>query len=480
MQHEVAAGQRWTTLPVPDIGGWTPTERVAVVLPARDNQLELDRTLATLAHQTYPAELLEVVVVDDASEPPLRLPALAPPGTFLVRRDEAQSHGSGAARHAGAVATDAPIVLFLDSDMLADPAHVEAHARWHHVCDHALVLGRKWFVSVDDLDPEGIDRAGREGTGVGDLLTGRRWRTHQWQEDQIELQDRLTQDVDDVFLTVVGATVSVRRELYDRAGGFAAFGLRGIVDTEFGYRAFTRGALVVPDGQARCWHQGARNFATRGGEIKRARVGLAANHLPIPMFRPQNRGRMWAVPMVRVLVDVTSSGPGVLDDGAAERLLLTVDSVLGSDLTDLAVTVVTGSTRLPSWWLDYLGSEPRVEVCDAAPATGFPSPLTVVVPPGVVVAPDSLSTAVGLLSDDVRVVRTLPDAYASPSLEVWRTRTLERALRAGLDAVEPEVVGERWCPPHALGVRPAAARITPQGMVAGSWPAPLTVDGTSR
>ena len=31
-----------------------------------------------------------------------------------------------------------------------------------------------------------------------------------------------------------------------------------------------------------------------------------------------------------------------------------------------------------------------------------------------------------------------------------------------------DVVGERWCHPQTLGVRPAAARITPQGMVAGS------------
>lgn len=468
MEQHVVSGQLWPRLPVPELGRWTPQERVAVVLPARDNQVELDRTLAALAHQTYPAELLEVVVVDDSSDPPLQVPTLAPSGTRLVRRDEAQSHGSGAARHAGARATSAEILLFLDSDMLADPRHVEAHARWHHVCGHALVLGRKWFVAVDDLDPAGIDRAAREGRGVADLLTGRRWRTHEWQEDLIAQHDQLTQDVDDAFLTVVGATVSVRRELYDRAGGFASFGLRGIVDTEFGYRAYTRGALLVPDEEALCWHQGARNFATRGGEIKRARVGLAANHLPIEMFRPQNRGRSWAVPLARVLVDVSGHGPGPLDDVAGEALLLTVDSVLGSDLTDLAVTVVTGQAEVPTWWLDYVAAEQRVGVSAEPPGTGFPSPVTVVVPPGVTVSPDTLSSAAALLSDEARVVRTLPDAYGTPSVEVWRTRTLERALRTGLEQTPPQVLGERWCPPEALGVRPVTARITPQGMVAGS------------
>lgn len=469
MEQAVAAGQRWTSLQVPVLGQWTPTARVALVLPARDNQPELDRTLATLAHQTYPAELLDVVVVDDSSDPALTVPDLAPPGTRLVRRDEAASHGSGAARHAGAQvaeASGAEILLFLDSDMLADPQHVEAHARWHHVCDHALVLGRKWFVDVSGLEPAGIDEAARRGSGVGDLLTGRRWRTHAWQEDLIDTQDRLTLDVDDVFLTVVGATVSVRRDLYQRAGGFASFGLRGIVDTEFGYRAYTRGALVVPEWEARSWHQGARNFAVRGGEIKRARTGLAANHLPTPMFRPQNVGRAWTVPMARVLVDVSSAGPGPLDDATAEALLLTVDAVLGSDLTDLAVTVVTGEAQPPSWWLDYVAAESRVTATPTAPETGFPSPLTVVAPPGAALATDSLSRAVGLLSDQVRVVRTLPDAFDTPQVEVWRTRTLERALRHGIDRTPAEVLGERWCPAAALGVEPTFARITPQGMIA--------------
>ncbi|OLT17781.1 hypothetical protein BJF80_00110 [Serinicoccus sp. CUA-874] len=394
-----------------------------MVLPARDNQLELERTLAALAHQTYPSELLEVVVVDDASGTPLQVPPGAPPGTRVVRRDEAQSHGSGAARHEGALATQAPILLFLDSDMLADPAHVEAHARWHHVCDHALVLGRKWFVKVDDLGPAEIERAGRDGTGVGDLLTGRAWRTHQWQEEHIEQQDGLTRDADDVFIAVVGATVSIRRELYRRTGGFATFGLRGIVDTEFGYRAYTRGALVVPDSEARCWHQGARNFATRGAEIKRTRMGLAANYLPVPLFRPHNRGRRWTVPTARVVVDVSGQGPGQLGEDAGELLLLTVDSVLGSEMSDLAITVVTGQTQLPSWWSDYVASEHRVESSVQALTSGFPSPLTVVVPVGVVLAADSLTRAVALLGEEVRVVRTLPNAYGTPSVEVWRTRT---------------------------------------------------------
>ncbi len=464
MEQGTVVGQRWTELPVPVLGDWTPIDRVCVVLPARDNQVELDRTLAALAQQSYPAELLEVVVVDDSSDPPLALPELTPADCRIVRRTEAQSHGSGAARHTGALASDSDILLFLDSDMLADPQHVEAHARWHHVCDHAVVLGHKWFVSVDDLTPQAIARAGAEGAGVADLVQGRKHGTHTWQEDQILAQEQLTQDVDDTFLAVVGATVSMRRAAYERCGGFASFGLRGIVDTEFGYRAFTSGCVIIPDEQARSWHQGRRNFASRGTAIKQERLGLAANHLPIPMFRRQNTGRQWTVPMVRVIVDAT--GTDLQQPWAAERLLLTVDSVLGSDLTDLAVTVRAGA-ELPTWWRDYLSAESRVQISTEATAwtSGFPSPHTVVVPPGVVLGPGSLSAGMGLLSPQVRVVRTLPPWAGADGVEIWRTRTLERALRTGLDQVPAEVLGEHWVSEQALGVTRPQPRLTPQGMV---------------
>lgn len=466
MSMAVPNGQRWPDLPVAALGQWTPFQRVAVILPARDNQAELDRTLATLAHQSYPKDLLEVLVVDDSSEPALTLPQVTPPATRVLRRSEMQSHGSGAARDAGARASTAEILLFLDSDMLADPRHVEAHARWHHVTDEAVVLGRKWFVAVDDITPGQLDREARQGHHVGDLLSDRRQGLHGWQEELIESHDGLSRDEDDAFLAVVGATVSISRRLYERCGGFAAFGLRGIVDTEFGYRAFTRGGILIPDAEATCWHQGARNFATRGGEIKRARAGLAANHLPIPLFRQQNTGRSWIVPMVRVLVDVSvlSGADGYTED-VLDRLLLTLDSALSSDVTDLAVTVITGRNPLPSWFVDYYAAEGRVQIEQANPGTGFPSPVTIALPPAVVLAPTTVSAALSLLSPDIRVIRTLPEPGGPSSVEFWRTRTLERALHHGLDQMPATALGERWSPADALGISLANPQITKQGMV---------------
>ncbi|MEV4889557.1 glycosyltransferase, partial [Nonomuraea sp. NPDC055795] len=68
----------------PALGAWTPELTVTVVIPAHDRQETLDLTLAALAAQSYPADLLDVIVVDDGSAPPLRLPDLRPAATRLV------------------------------------------------------------------------------------------------------------------------------------------------------------------------------------------------------------------------------------------------------------------------------------------------------------------------------------------------------------------------------------------------------------
>ena len=451
-QPSIVPDQKWRTLEPAPLGELTPRLRVCVVIPARDCQPELDRTLAALSAQTYPAELLEVLVVDDASTPPLTVPALAPGRTRVLRVEEAQEHGSGRARDRGARDTDADVVLFLDADMIVDRWHVEAHARWHHLAPYPVVIGRKWFVDVDGISPEDVARA-VPTDGLEELLEGRPRQRHSWQENFIRKRGRLTRDSEDTFVAVVGADVSVGRELYERSGGFASFGLRGIVDTEFGFRAFTSGGLIIPDREAISFHQGARSFASRGDEIKRERIGLAANHLPLPMFRPVNTGRRWAVPRVHASVRA---------DGAAPHdVLLTVDTLLGSSFTDLHVEV---AGQVPRWLQDHWAHEQRVTLVDHASASGFPSPLTLTVSAGMQVGPEAVALAVDRLRG-APVVRS--EVAPGLVLELRPTRWLRRVELAGgaLPVAEP-------VEPTVLGLAPAEHHLTSQGMIALGPPPP--------
>ncbi|TDE15915.1 glycosyltransferase [Jiangella asiatica] len=461
--------QEWTTVTPPELGTWTPELSVTVVLPAKDCQDELNLTLAALAEQTYPAELLDVIVVDDASAEPLRLPAVAPERSRVLRLPPGEGHGSGRARHAGAEAATGDVVLFLDADIVATRTHVEAHLRWHHAVADAVVLGSKLFVDFDDITVADVQAATRDDQ-FDQLLEGRKQKRHTWFEDFIRDADKLTRYAEDTFIAVVGASVSAPRALYAESGGFSAFGLRGIVDTEFGYRIFTAGAVIIPEPRARSYHQGARNFAVRGDEIKRERSGLAANHLPIPLFRPADVGRMWTVPRVHAIVDATG--------GSAEQVQLTVDSILASAFTDLVVTV-SPSAGLPRWVQDYFTADARVRFSAEPVRTGFPAPFSLVVPAGVAIGRDAVDALLRASADaGAGLVRsTVVDAAgagsgeaAGPPVELWATRALHRSRRqvasgGSLDETARRLFGEHWLSGEDLGVRRAVVGLTRQGML---------------
>ena len=78
MNPDVVHGNDWRSLDPGEIGHWEPTQRVTVVVPCYNGQEPLALTFAALANQTYPMDLLEVVIADDGSDPPITVPPGAP------------------------------------------------------------------------------------------------------------------------------------------------------------------------------------------------------------------------------------------------------------------------------------------------------------------------------------------------------------------------------------------------------------------
>ncbi len=100
--------------------------RVAIVIPHFEQPEPLRRCLAGVAAQTYPAEALDVVVVDNGSQPgSVPEPADRPHVRLLVEKRP----GSYAARNRGVRETTAPIIAFTDADCVPDPAWIEAAVR---------------------------------------------------------------------------------------------------------------------------------------------------------------------------------------------------------------------------------------------------------------------------------------------------------------------------------------------------------------
>lgn len=341
----------WRSLTPPELGHWTPTKSVSVVIPTWSAETTLPLVLAGLAAQTYPAHLLEVVVVDDGNPTPVVLPEVRPEHTRLVRVTE--GWGRANACHTGALASDGDVIAWLDADMLAFRDHLEAQLRWHHQIDYAVVLGTKRF--VDPAPLAGSPAATiRDEVASGGIVTVWDWdaeETHKWVEGMWRRTDDLTLAGPRAFRAHVGATGSLTRSLYTAAGGMAT-DLRLGEDMELGHRLSEAGGVLIPEHGARAWHLGRTHVMEHRDQINRYNDAFLANLVPTMRPKRNRRGRRYDVPFLEVVVDAR----GV----CAEQVIGVVDATLDSSLDDLRVLVIGDWTELTDERQSPLG-DPHIE-----------------------------------------------------------------------------------------------------------------------
>ncbi|WP_084516882.1 glycosyltransferase [Microtetraspora niveoalba] len=442
----------------PAPGAWEPSLSVSVVIPARNCQAELDLLLAALAAQSYPDRLLEVIVVDDGSGPPLRLPPIAPSRTRLV---PARPGGWGIAwaLDTGTALAEGHVIHRVDADMVPYREHVEAHMRWHHLCDHAVVLGTLRFADVaGGLPAPPVVRdalAAGEEDGLFDLPSS---AAHDWWEELVDRYDGFRHAPSSVLHRVhVGATASLPAELLRAAGGLDT-SLVLAEDTELGYRLTQAGAVFVPDRAARSWHLGKPTAMLRGDEVRRHNAPFVADRVPYRRFLRVEGGRQWLVPYVEVLVDASAAG--------CESVSGTVDSALVSTLPDVHVTVtgpwdaLDDGRRAPldDPLLDLrlvrgrYAHDGRVRFAVSAPATAAPAPFRLVCPPGWGVAADTVDRLVAYAEEgDLGLLCVALDEGEGGvlSARLERTSSVARAVRLAedgesLDDVIHETFGSEW------------------------------------
>jgi GT2 family glycosyltransferase len=451
----------WSGVTVPELDGWRPTLSVSVVIPAYQCQPTLDLALAALSRQAYPAELLEVVVADDGSDPPLTLPAHRPAKTSIVRVGNG-GWGRANALAWGAAHSSGEILHWLDADMVVYPEHVAAQARWQHVLPYAVTLGYKRFIDQDGPWPtaDAVVQVWDRGAAA-DLFGGRDGEPHSYVERLINQTDQLRTGDHLVFRIHVGATAALRRELYDRAGGFDQ-ALRLGEDTEFGYRLAQAGAVFVPEPAARSWHLGRTHVMRAQQEVTRYNRPFLADRVPMPRHWRRTGGPIFSVPLVEVVVPV--------GDEPLERVRGTVDSILRGSTTDVRVSLVGPWKQLDDARVRVLSDprldprliaasyrgEPRVALVGAVPESAFPVPYRLELPVGTGLAPDGLRRLVEFADVHQLGVVTLTRPSAPPA-RLWRTAAVGRAEwvrgkgESLLDVVT-EVYGRRDVPAAELGV----------------------------
>lgn len=434
-----------------DLGAWTPRDTVSVVIPTHGRAKSLAATLAALDAQTYPAELVEVLVVDDGSDPPVVLEPTPGGREPTLLRQEREGFGAGRARNLGASRAMGEVLLFLDADVVAQPQLVEAHARWHAAAADALVIGPRRFVLLDEVSIADV-AAGR----IAELAEGHLSEWQGWLEPWLVQSADLTAARGDLFTAVISANLSMRSAFFHALGGFTSFGRRGIEDTELGWRAFVEGALLVPDRAALGWHLGHSHFmGSERRETKRRRLPLAWHYLPGWRGRPRDAARRFLVP--RVIVEVEATGY------ALEPVVDCVDAILGGELRDVAVVIRVGDDEAGMLVREALAPDARIIFDGDGPHA---SPVRMRLPRPLPMGPQAVA---GLVSDleqgRVGVVRAtvqLDDEDSSETIAVaWRERARRRGARVFEDRLRAGSMDLLEEPPtsHNTGVEEAALNV---------------------
>jgi glycosyltransferase involved in cell wall biosynthesis len=433
----MVSGNDWSVL-VPDAEAtWTPSRHVSICIPTRNPGPGLVRTLRCLAAQTYPADLIEVVIADDGSDEPIEVPDGLAHSVRVVSQERTLAFGAGRARNLAASAAHGDILFFLDADVIPERQVVESYARWFERNELAVPLGLCRFVEVDDIDDDALFELVRSG-GMEHHFEGLDVDDQTWRERHFERLNDLRTESIDAFRITIGATLAVSADRFDEVGGFPELGVRGVEDTAFGYRIHNNGGILIPDRDAVHWHQGRRNLSTgRRQEIDRVRAPYVESVIPVRGFRrgiPPVDPPVPPVPIARV--HLRGDGP----DAESTRRSVGEDQ--------------SGNVALAEHEQGTLG-----------PFGGYDDAfLQVLLPPGVGWGADTMTLIVDLFArHDVGVVRAVDDDGSV--VDVIRTRALRRALHQSPDddpiTVASGLFGVWWVDVSAIDITGRGASTSP-------------------
>ena len=306
---------------------------VSVVVPYFERQDQLDRLLAGLDHQTMAPGAFELVVADDGSARSPVVGRRAYP-TRVVRQPD-EGFRPARARNLGAAVSTGRVVAFLDQDCIPTPDYLRLVAE-ATTSSWSLVVGHRLHADLDGWRPPAVTAWLAGGRPQPRVIPEPDWLLEGYARTAA-----LTRPDDHAYQLVIGAAVSLHRDLFDRLGGFdPTFCVYGGEDWDLGHRALTAGADLLWRDDALVWHDGP-DLAGRAEDLagtKNAETLALAARVPDPDVR--GRHLVWRVPTIVVrlragrtpIPTVVASVESLL---AAADAHVWVDEPVGSELVEV-------------------------------------------------------------------------------------------------------------------------------------------------
>ena len=274
----------------------------SVIIPVFNDQDGVTRCLFALAKQVITHRSFEIVVVDNGSDPPIRVEHFDTLRVILVR---CETPGSYAARNTGVAASSGRVLAFTDADCIPDPHWLEVGGRAIEAHPQQ-VIGGEVLVTQPTV---------RTGTGLYQHLVGFR------QRENIEERG-----------FAVTANLFCSRKTFLRVGEFNSRLLSG-GDQEWCLRAAQAGALLRFESSAIIRTEPRTSLSAAVRQARRVAAGR--RHLSespsVPVRRAQLRHHRSRFAVLREVLE--TEGLSALD---RVRIIGAAAMIFGSTLLENA------------------------------------------------------------------------------------------------------------------------------------------------
>ena len=249
-----------------------PKIPISIVLPVYNRIDMLRRTMAMLTHQTYPLDLMEVIIADDGSSDHPEQLILEFEDYFDVNyvRQKDLGYRLSHVRNLGVRAAKHDNIIILDCDMAPVPNLVELFAKWLCLDEKLLLIGHRRYVDANDIPVEDVLKSPSVMLELPPVATKnavmKQSPSKDWREAIYSETNNLKSSPHPFRASSCG-NVGFHRRIFSDAGPFdESFTAWGAEDNEFGYRVMNAGYYFIPVLDALGLHQeppGGREFVDR-------------------------------------------------------------------------------------------------------------------------------------------------------------------------------------------------------------------------
>jgi len=146
----------WSRLSMPEIpDSYTPKTKISVIIAARNEEATIAKCIESIAVQTYPTYLLEILVVDDHSMDKTKelaekaLANISIPGKVISNRE--RSHGKKSALTEGIKNSNGELIVIIDADCKSGPHWLTALENEYRQSGAYMLCGPVQIVSETGL-----------------------------------------------------------------------------------------------------------------------------------------------------------------------------------------------------------------------------------------------------------------------------------------------------------------------------------------